>query len=172
MPGKWSERPPTELERKIDAEPVIESWEAQAFISSSAGADFIVAEPHFVVQWRNLKTGEERTKVFYPWPEMSPFDMASSEKLFGYRDRPMQYKDPWVITVRTKDGVPLEVARDMTGQAKLQAVFFTLSRHFGVERRAAFFLERAAERKRRGLDQPIVEEAPVTTDGIRLRPPI
>ena len=170
VPGKWGERSPTELERRLDAEPITETWEGQAFITNSGGADLIEGTPIFVVQWRNIKTGAIACVCYVNWSDLSPFELDSSEKLFGNRGMPLQYKDPWIIATRSVDAVLMEIARDMAGQARLQHVFFTLSRHFGQERRTAFFLERAAERQRRGLDGPITKELPIGPDGVRQRP--
>ena len=172
MPGKWGERQPTELERRIEGEPITEAWEAQASIIPVGGADLIEGEPYFVVRWRNAQTGETRLMCYQQWALLSPFELDSFEKLFGFRGTPLQYRDPWVITVRTDAAGVLELARDMAGQARLQTAFLSMARAFGVDRRTAFLRERAAQRRERGLDMPATPAAPAQSSGIRQRPPL
>ena len=171
VPGQWGERPPSDAEREADARPVVETWEAQAYVIAIGGPNLYEGEPHFVVQWRNPKTGDALVKAFEPWPDLAPFELDSYERLFGYRGTPLQYRDPWVITTRTRKDM-LELARDMAGQYRVQQVFFDLTQQFGVDRRAAFYRERALERRRRGLDQPLPAEPAVDANGIRTKPRI
>lgn len=153
MPGRWTERQPTELERKIDGEPIIEQWEAQAFIQA-VNDDPIAHEPYFVVHWRNGVTRQVQIRSHRAWLAMASFELESAERVFGSRGTPLPYRDPWVIITRSDDGRVLELARDMTGQAQLQQVLMRLTQEFGVERRAVFKRERDAERRKRGLDKP------------------
>jgi len=171
MPGRWGRRQPTEHERRIDAEPVTEFWQAQAYIAPVGGSDLIEGEPYLVVHWRNTRTGDAVTVCNQAWKDLAPFELGSYETQFGYRAAPLQYKDPWVITVRSEAAGMILLARDMRGQRHLQDLFlFKLSPAFGVERRSAFFRVREAERRSRGLDQPPVMPAPPMTQGVKQRP--
>ena len=67
MLTKWGERQPTEQERQSDGKPITEMWEAQALVSPVGAADLFDGEPHFIVRWRNAKTGETRLMCFQPW---------------------------------------------------------------------------------------------------------
>jgi hypothetical protein len=170
MPGRWSERQPTEVERQIDNEPIVETWQGQAVIVAIGGKDLIEGEPAFEVRWRRPDTGEVRLLCHKPWASLSSIELDSYGKLFVGRTAPLPYHEPWVITARVDGQHLLEVARDMGGQARLQTVFAQLILRFGIERRNAFMLERATERKRRGLDRlPMPPQIPSET-GFRNKP--
>lgn len=171
MPGKWTERQPTELERQIEAEPITELWEAQAFIDTPAGADIYTATPFFTVQWRNAATGDIVPKCFEDWTTLSAFEFESHEKLFRDRIGPRKYQSPYVIITRKQSGHLIEVARDMTGQEKLQRVFVSLDQAFGPQRRQDFLRERDQKLREAALKAPPVDSPTIPdTQTIRQKP--
>lgn len=154
MPGTWSERQPNEIERQIEAEPVIEVWEAQAFVDTLDGTDMFTGTPYMTVQWRNPTTGEIRLKCHEKWTTLSAFEFDAADRFFADPVTPRKYRSPQVIITRSTSGKLIELARDMTGTDHLQPRFKELDEEFGPDRRHRFNLERDHVRRQRANEKP------------------